>query len=83
MLFPPHQTPNPDKYVEWSEPLPLSGPDSVALVGPFNFEKITSANRVRRLVGHKHLETLTDICSTLGMSPPTLGTTSPTIPFQP
>ena len=83
VLFPPHQTPNPSKYIEWSETLPLDGLNSARLVGPFDFEPLSAFNRVRRIVGHQHWDDLTQHCSTLGLTPPTLGSTSSNLPSKP
>ena len=79
VLLPPHRTPDGDKYVQWAEELKLSD-DAHFLHGPFNFEKISVANRTRSKVGGKDWRKCYDLCLTLNILPPTTGSQTANIP---
>ena len=83
ILFPPHQTPCPSKYIEWSEPLQLAGPNSVSFIGPFNFQPLSASNRVRRTIHRSHWDILKEKCLESGVTPPTVGSSSSHIPPPP
>ena len=81
MLFRPNIIPCSSKFIQWDTLLPLTGPDTAALVGPFDFEPITSANRVRQKVELTYWELLKEACFVLSISPASLGSThKPLIP---
>ena len=83
ILFPPNRVPCSSKYIEWTEPLTLSGQKTVSLVGPFNFSPISQFNRVRRTIDKPLWKSLHDACLTNGITPPTLGASNSHIPSNP
>jgi len=71
ILFYPNVTPDSSKYIKWADEITLR-PASNILVGPFDFERISSANRTRNKIdGGGHWRTLHDVCSSKGILPPT------------
>ena len=71
ILFPPHQTPNPDKYIQWADEIDLHTNDNV-LLGPFNFEPISPANRTRYKVHHNHWDLCYQQCIEQNITPPSI-----------
>lgn len=62
VLIRPDQTPSAKKYVQWATSLILHIPESCALVGPFNFKKMSIHRRVRRILNIELWTKLTDLC---------------------
>ena len=76
VLFPPHRVPDCSKYIEWAMPVTLSGPQTCALLGPFDFEQCGASNRVRRKIHRAQWTALVEICLDVNLLPPTLGTST-------
>jgi len=70
VLFRPSMIPNSAKYIQWAEELDLTQ-TAVQLLGPFNFESISSTNRTRNKVHRDHWSTLSNICNEIALLPPT------------
>ena len=77
VLIKPNTIPCSSKFIQWSTLLPLRGHDSIALVGPFAFEQISTYNRVRQRVHNSNWELLIEACTLFRISPPTLGHSIP------
>ena len=82
VLFPPHRVPDSSKYIEWAMPVTLSGPQTCALLGPFDFEQCGAPNRVRRKIHRAQWTELVAICLDVGLLPPTLGASTSHIPLR-
>ena len=76
-LIKPNTTPCSTRFIQWATLLPIHGKYSVSLVGPFDFESLTSANRVRQRIHHSHWVLLMEACTLFSISLPTLGTLTP------
>ena len=63
-------TPNADKFIQWATLLPLYGPQSSVLVGPFDFEPITASNRIRHKISFCEWSALAQVCNNVGILPP-------------
>jgi len=72
MLFRPNVTPDSTKYIKWADTISFSNKDTL-LAGPFDFEKISAANRTRQKVARIHWKLLKEQCIDRGILPPTLG----------
>ena len=70
-------TPGSTKCIQWSTLLPLFGPNSVSLHGPFPIAPINEHNRVRQRIHRASWDMLVSKCSTFCILPPTIGTTCP------
>ena len=82
VLFRPSVIPNSEKYIQWAEEVDLTQP-AVRLLGPFNFERITSINRTRNKVHNEHWMSLFEICGELALFPPTSGSSNKhTLPIK-
>jgi hypothetical protein len=73
VLIKPNTIPCSSIFIQWSTLLPLRGPDSIALVGPFTFEHVSAYNRVRQRVHNSNWELLIEACTLFRISHPTLG----------
>ena len=80
VLFPPNRLPDSTKYVQWAEELNLASTNHV-LVGPFNFERISTMNRTRNKVAGTHWRKCYDLCISLNLLPPTTGSRSSMLPI--
>ena len=65
-------TPDSTIYIQWADTVTLR-PASNVLLGPFNFEAISSSNRTRNKFSGVHWRDLYDICTKCGILPPTTG----------
>ena len=66
-------TPRRDKYVQWATLIDISLSSSDLIVGPFDFEPLTSYHQTKRTIAAKIWKQLKDICMDIGILPPTLG----------
>ena len=82
ILFCPNVAPDSSKYIQWADVLTLQ-PASDILVGPFDFESISSANRTRNKIDGVHWRVLHDICSSDGILSPTTGSLTFNAPSTP
>ena len=71
ILFPPHQTPNPDKYILWADEIDLHTNSNI-LLGPFNFEPLSSANRTRYKIHHVQWDQCYQQCNAQNITPPSI-----------
>jgi len=69
VLFQPSVIPNSTKYIQWAEEIDLTQ-TAVRLLGPFNFESISSTNRTRNKVHRDYWSTLSDICNEITLQDP-------------
>ena len=69
MLFQPHITPDSSKFILWATTINLSDPN-VNLVGPFEFQPLTSHNRTRNTVAFPHWSALQESCLSHHLTPP-------------
>ena len=76
-LIKPNTIPCSTRFIQWATLLPIHGKDSVSLVGPFDFESLTSANRVRQRIHHSNWALLMEACTLFSISPPSLGLLKP------
>ena len=76
-LIKPNTIPCSTRFIQWATLLPIYGKDSVSLVGPFDFESLTSANRVRQRIHHSNWALLMEACTLFSISPPSLGLLKP------
>ena len=72
ILFRPNVTPNSVKYIQWSDEVILRPAPNI-LLGPFNFEGISSANCTQNKVDGTHWRDFHDKYSKKGVLPPTTG----------
>ena len=72
VLFRPNMSPDSTKYIQWADTITLR-PASNILLGPFNFEAISSSNRTRNKISGINWRTLHDMCINDGILPPTTG----------
>ena len=72
ILFRPNVAPDSSKYIQWADEITLR-PASNILVGPFDFEDISSANRTRNKIAGINWRKLHDMCINDGILPPTTG----------
>ena len=73
ILIRPHTTPDSRNFIQWATDIQLMGEGHDAIVGPFNFENISAANRVRQKISHAMWTSLSVACDNAGMLPPTFG----------
>ena len=75
ILIRPSHNPDMNKFIQWSDNLPLLGKssNSHAILGPFEFEKTDAYNRTRQKVSMDNYRKLYDACLDLGIMPPTFG----------
>ena len=81
ILFAPNRKPDGDKYIQWAEEVDLIS-DQHRLIGPFDFEAISAANRTRYKVEGKVWRKCFDICLSLNITPPTTGSQSSNVPTR-
>ena len=74
-LFAPHINPDHTKYIEWATEIQLHDRTNI-LLGPFDFEKITTTNRTRQKVHHDQWVSCHEQCLDHNLVPPTLGSQS-------
>ena len=77
----PDRTPSPHTHIQWATLLPLHGPDSIALLGPFDFQSCNETNQLRRKLSQNILSKLSSICASNGLHPPSLGSLPPSRPM--
>ena len=75
VLFPPHRQPDPARYIQWATTLQLHTASTV-LLGPFDFEAISTTNRTKSKVAQTHWQQCYDICVNSNITPPTTGSQS-------
>jgi hypothetical protein len=78
VLFRPNQTPDPDKYIAWSDVVPLADP-SVSLLGPFDLvasapygSAVTTRQSTRQWVPTALWHELCSICASRGILLPSI-----------
>ena len=72
ILFPPHRTPGSKKYILWADEINLHSNINV-LLGPFNFEQVSTTNRTRYKVHHNHWDQCYQQCLNQNLTPPSIG----------
>ena len=72
ILVRPSVTPSAEKFIQWASLLPLYGPKSSVLVGPFLFEPISASNRIRQKIALQDWAALALVCNNVGIHPPCL-----------
>ena len=74
VAFPPHQTPDSTRYIEWADEVNLMDKGTI-LHGPFAFQPLTETNRTHSKVSHLDWKKLYTECLNRNILPPTLGST--------
>ena len=72
ILVQPSVTPSDKKFIQWAALLPLYGPESTVLVGPFLFAPIDESNRIRQKIASCEWIVLAQICNNIGILPPSI-----------
>ena len=72
ILIRPSVTPNADKFIQWATLLPLYGPQSSVLVGPFDFAPVTASNRIRYKISLCEWSALAQVCNNVDILSPCL-----------
>jgi len=73
ILIRPNSNPDSHKFIQWATDIGLTGNGHSSIIGPFNFEDISTANHVGQKVSHTTWKLLNIACDNAGILPPTFG----------